>query len=137
MEKLHMPEIKRPTVPFLAVTWHKLTLGPSGDINKVLAPREYGQLKMLRNILEDVTVFVMVWVTSNWRVFTLRTVNSKGLLSAPNTPHIGFLLAHHAVAVNMMQETVPWQVAPLIARFNKEMEELRKTWAEEDAQPSH
>ncbi len=78
MEKFKMPETKKPPVPFLAETWYKLTTGPSGGIKKVLSPREYGQLKMLRNGLEDVAVFVMVWVTSNWRVFTQRAVNAKG-----------------------------------------------------------
>ena len=136
MEKVRMSETKKPTVPFLAETWHKLTTGPVGGVPK-FTPREYGQFKMLRNRLEDVTVFVIVWAAANWRVFSQRAMYERGLSSAAAKPHIGYLLAHYDVAVNMMHETVPWEVAPLMARWKKAMEDERENWAEEDPQPSH
>ena len=43
------------------------------------------------------------------------------LFSAPEKPHIGFLLAHYAVAVNRMAKAVPSQVAAVMERYRAEM----------------
>jgi hypothetical protein len=69
---------------------------------KPLTPKQFGQLKLLRNILEDITLDVMLWAFENWTLFSLEAKRCAGLPCAPANPHIGFLLAHCDVAVNLM-----------------------------------
>jgi hypothetical protein len=90
------------SVPILAYYWkyHTTLMFPS--VARPLTPKEFGQLKLLRKHLGDSTRLVLDWVLNNWSRFCSQAISSAGLSSAPATPHIGFLLAHCAVAVNLM-----------------------------------
>jgi hypothetical protein len=61
--------------------------------------------------------------------YARKPLHARGMDSAATKPHIGFLLAHHDVAVNLMHKIVPEQVATLMARYNKMMQELQESMA--------
>lgn len=91
------------SVPFLAQMWQANMARMSGGVEqKPLTPRQFGQLKLLRNGLEDITWDVMQWVLENWTRFSQEAKRAAGLPCAPANPHIGFLLAHYDVAINLM-----------------------------------
>jgi hypothetical protein len=97
-------KIKR-SVPFLAQVWQVNMMAMSGVFQqKPLTPKQFGQLKLLRNALEDITLDVMLWALENWTVFSQKAKSNAGLPCAPPNPHIGFLLAHYDVAVNLMYD---------------------------------
>ena len=93
------------SVPFLAQMWQANMARMSGVVEqKPLTPRQFGQLKLLRNGLEDITWDVMQWVLENWTRFSQEAKRCAGLPCAPSNPHIGFLLAHCNVAVSLMYD---------------------------------
>ena len=74
-----------------------------GKWQKPLTSRERGQLKQLANTLGARTNEVITWAISNWGKFASSAASCAGVASYPQDPHIGFLLAHCAYAVNRMQ----------------------------------
>jgi hypothetical protein len=78
----------------------KLTSG----IEKQLTPKELGQLKMMRSKLGHLTSEVIERTLGNWPQFCNEAKLSAGLPSSPPSPHIGFLLTHAYVAINLMHE---------------------------------
>jgi hypothetical protein len=117
-------EIKR-SVPFLAQVW-QVNLGAMSGVveQKPLTPRQFGQLKLLRNILEDITLDVMLWVLENWTCFSQKAKSNAGLPCAPPHPHIGFLLAHCDVAVNLMYDIAKSSNTVGAAQFVKNVEHM-------------
>jgi hypothetical protein len=104
-----------------------------------------GQLKYLRNKLSIWANFVTEWALDNWAQFSEQAKLDAGTESAPPTPHIGFLLAHPATAVNLMQSTAQTlnaisvkekyfkrQVQNMVDGFQQQIL-LQATKAEEDA----
>jgi len=97
-----------------------------------LSSKEMGQLKQLRNYLGEETRNVIAWAVDNWRTFSQRARAEAGLCSHPAKPHIGFLLAHHATAINMMLTVVPEQVAKIMAADAKRREEWDRALQEDE-----
>src|SRR5580704_13340604 len=102
MTPSEMPKHTRPVVPFLAGWWNKCMEITYGAVPKPLTPKELGQLKLLRNSIEEVTPAVIGWVIKNWELFCRKAMSEAGLSTAPPKPHIGFLLAHHSAAIHLM-----------------------------------
>lgn len=100
--------------PFsLELLWQSrlLALG-EGKWQKALTQKERGQLKMLANVLGPLTNEVIGWAVANWWKFASKAQTEAGLPCFPGQPHIGFLLAHCAVAVNQMQASTKAQGLP-------------------------
>lgn len=89
-------------MPVLANIWRSNVKRTFGVTPKAFTPKEFGQMKQLRNNLGELTSELIRWSISNWSVLCLDATASAGLPSTPNNPHIGFLLAHYANAVNLM-----------------------------------
>jgi hypothetical protein len=105
MDTDEMPKKGKCSVPCLAVLWQTSIARLSVETEKKpLTPRQFGQLKLLRNGLGDITWAVIDWALNNWWWFSQAARACAGLPCAPATPHIGFLLAHYDVAVNRMVE---------------------------------
>ena len=99
--KMSEPVCKPPSVITLGNIW-RVNVEISFAVTKALTPKEFGQLKRLRDLLGLVTGEVVRWTIGNWRAYSLEVQYSAGLPCFPSTPHIGFLLAHAATAVNIM-----------------------------------
>jgi hypothetical protein len=95
----------RQSVPILARLWQDAVRVVYGDVLK-LQPKEFGQLKVLAQRFEDLTPDLMSWAVSNWGKFSLKAKLNSGLPSVPPKPHVGFLLAHMADAINLMVNSV-------------------------------
>ena len=95
----------RQSVPVLARLWQDDVRIVYGDVLKPL-PKEFGQLKVLAQRLEDLTPDVMYWAVRNWEKFSLDARSNCGLPSVPHKPHIGFLLAHWDDALILMHTKV-------------------------------
>jgi hypothetical protein len=117
-------KVKR-SVPFLAQMWQANMARMNGVVEqKPLTPRQFGQLKLLRNLLEDITWDVMLWALENWTRFSQEAKIRAGLPCAPADPHIGFLLAHHEVAVNLMYKIAKSTNTVGAAQFIKNVDRL-------------
>jgi hypothetical protein len=88
------------SVPALAGLWRSRVEAPF-TFTKPLTPREFGQLKTLRNRLGDLTGQVMEWALNNWGSFAPQAAIEAGSGQWPIHPHIGFLLVHHTVALKL------------------------------------
>jgi hypothetical protein len=80
-----------------------LSSAQDGKYQKALTNKDLGQLKMLSNKLGEITVPVIDYCLHNWAKFAEKAKNAKGLATYPIQPHVGYLLAHHDVAVNLLQ----------------------------------
>jgi hypothetical protein len=87
----------------LVIHWKCQLAAITGDSPKELTPRKAKQLKLLYRSFGMQTKEVVDWALNNWWKFAHEAMYQAGLTSCPPTPHMGFLLAHHAVAVNLMQ----------------------------------
>jgi hypothetical protein len=76
--------------------------GGGGTLSKTA--RERGQLKYLERYLENRTQTVIAYALKNCESFAREASCDSGVRSWPHAPHIGFLLKHHAVAVNMTEQ---------------------------------
>jgi hypothetical protein len=103
MKTVEVPQQKSESqsVPALAILWQSRMKMSLGGGQKPLTPREFGQLKLLRIRLGDVTSEVVDWAMNNWGPFATKATADAGTGSWPAHPHIGFLLAHHAVALEL------------------------------------
>ena len=113
---------KTASVPDLATLWQsRMTVMPGG-FAKALTRKQFGQLKLLKRSLGDSTSQVMDWTLINWRRFSEQARAEAGLLCAPSVPHIGFLLAHHDTAVNLMRSIAAREKAEQELRIKYEAE---------------
>lgn len=71
---------------------------------RALTGQQMGQLKQLKAYIGEDTKAVMAFAIEHWWKFASRAGASAGT-SFPADPHIGFLLKHHAVAVNLLRES--------------------------------
>jgi len=90
----------------LAAFWRDRNAEP-GKYQRPLTGRERGQLGHLQKYLGTETCRVISYALNNWDRFGSRASAAAGLGSWPPSPHIGFLLKHHEVAVNLMQSIAP------------------------------
>lgn len=72
-----------------------------GGYQKPLTGKQCGQLKQLSKYLGDQTKPVIDYVLNHWWKFATQAAAAAGT-SCPADPDIGFLLKHHAVAVNLL-----------------------------------
>ena len=99
--KMSEPVCKPPSVITLGNMW-RVNVEISFAVTKALTPKEFGQLKRLRDLLGLVAGEVVRWTIGNWRTYSLEVQYSAGLPCHPAIPHVGFLLKHVETAVNMM-----------------------------------
>lgn len=128
--------IKPQSVPALAALWRIRIENVYGETPPPLTPKEFGQLKQLRGKLHELTWDVMHRVLDVWPRFSQEAKASAGLPSCPSKPHIGFLLAHCAVAVNLVYDLAKKSDSPAAATFVKmvdhKIEEQKKERAEKE-----
>ena len=89
------------SIPTLGEHWRKRVALITGTAEVQLTPKEFGQLTALKKHLKTETVDVVNWVLDNWSRFSEEAIRG-GPYTAPSTPHIGFFLKHHYVALLMM-----------------------------------
>lgn len=87
-------KVEKQPVLRLASLWQLCVELETDQQPKQLAPREMGQLKLLRKRFGVWTPDVIRWVTDNWSSFSQCAACTADLGCAPSKPHIGFLLAH-------------------------------------------
>src|SRR4051794_3738962 len=90
-----------PTVAVLATLWGSHFVKAGKYRTAKLTPREYGQLKSLRDSLGGSTTEILEWVLNNWQSFACKASEMSSVSSWPANPHIGFLLVHRTVAVGL------------------------------------
>jgi hypothetical protein len=105
-----LQQFHRPITSGLPAFWQSKRAVVFGGYQKPLTTKEKAQLKQLGAHLGDQTRPVIEYVLNHWTAFASRAGVSAGC-SYPADPHIGFLLKHHAVAVELLQPVI---VAPLL-----------------------
>lgn len=102
-----------PSVPLLAILWqsHYEKAFPHAETTS-LTSKQFGQLKLLQKGLGCITAEVIAWTINNWWTFSLQAMFAAGLPSRPSKPHVGFLLRHYGVAVNLRYEAAKNAKAP-------------------------
>ena len=105
------------SVPILAAFWRSRIKIISAGVERPLTPKEFGQLKLLKQCLGTATSEVLDWAMNNWSQFANKAATKAGIGSSPTTPHIGFLLKHYVVAVEQLQS---------IANYKKQEEPMAK-----------
>ena len=89
----------------LGAYWKSRCALVSNNYQKPLTGKEAGQLKQLHTYLGDQTKPVIAYAVEHWWKFASQAGASAGT-SFPADPNIGFLLKHHAVAVNLLMPVV-------------------------------
>lgn len=76
-----------------------------------LSQKEAGQLKLIYRKVGPYAKQVVDYAINNWAKFTCQARLNKGLATSPEAPHIGFLLVHCDVAMNMMlsEKKITWE----------------------------
>jgi hypothetical protein len=97
------------TVMRLAQTWTLVQEAP-------LHPKEFGQLKCLRDRCGPDTLPIIEYVMHWWPEFTDRVRQQTRFESVPPLPHVGFLLKFYMTAVAMMADAFPERVAFVLAK---------------------
>lgn len=131
MTNVEVPKQKSETqpVPVLAALWQSRMKTLFGVVGKPLTPRDFGQLKKLRTCLGGVTSELIDWALNNWGSFATKAAAEAGIGVWPAHPHIGFLLAHHALALELQSiakapvvavNDTPVKAAKPIATFSGE-----------------
>ena len=118
-------------VRFLAGLWQQRMMANFGVVGRPLTPKELGQLKSLRQALGDLTREVIEWMVNsvNWWHFCQQVRAESGLHRAPPDPHVGFLLAHHAIGLRVMRSELRNSIdgADFIRRLDQVRYEQMKT----------
>lgn len=105
-----LKQFHAPSTGNLSSFWQSRCAVIFGGYQKAHTAKEKAQLKQLQVQLGDQAKPVIDYVLNHWNAFTTRAGIAAGC-SYPADPHIGFLLKHHAVAVNLLQ---PAPVAPSV-----------------------
>jgi hypothetical protein len=90
-----------PAKSSLQAFWKARMTTIHGGYQKPLTGKQCGQLKMLSKYLGDQTKPVIDYALNHWWKFATQAAAAAGT-SCPADPDIGFLLKHHAVAVNLL-----------------------------------
>jgi len=94
----------RPRTSSLCDLWISELKAVAGERSvRPLTPKERGQLKNIANGIGANTKQVIVFAIRNWPRFAPKAADCAGLSAWPDSPHVGFLLAHFDVAINMLQ----------------------------------
>jgi hypothetical protein len=86
----------------LAVYWQQKMYMLIKSSPEALSPKQAGQLKQLLRRLGPYAKPVVDYAFASWAKFTAQVIHSKALATCPDIPHIGFLLAHSDVAIDLM-----------------------------------
>jgi hypothetical protein len=134
MKTIEVPKQKSEShsVPALAVLWQSRIKTLFGGLQTPLTQKEFGQLKLLRKSLGDVTSEVVDWALNNWSSFASQAAAQAGTGVWPAHPHIGFLLTHHAVALELHTIATTPAVIPNITPINAAKPKAT-FWAEKKA----
>jgi hypothetical protein len=126
---------KPQSVPAIAELWRNRIEIIYGEPSPALTLKQFGQLKQLREKLQECTWYVVYGAIGIWPQFSQEAQASAGLLSSPNKPHIGFLLTHYDVAVNLLRSLAKNSDSPAAVEFVKMLDrkiaEQKKEWAGE------
>lgn len=114
---------KVPLTGSLGSYWKSRCALVSGKPQKNLTIREHGQLKHLSKALEDQTRPVIAYVVEHWWKFATKAGYTEGT-SFPTEPHIGFLLKHYDVALNLLMDKVP---APAVSSLPATVQSVAPT----------
>jgi hypothetical protein len=97
-----------PMVMQIAQLWNLISESP-------LQPKQFGQLKTLRDRCGPDTLQFIKWVLHSWPEFCDRVRQETSFESVPPLPHVGFLLKFHRIAVAMMADACPERVTYVLA----------------------
>lgn len=106
---------KAPTTGNLGSYWKSRMVLVYGGHQKPLTVKEQGQLKQLHKYLGDQTRPVIDYAINHWIKVSVRAGAIAGT-SYPSEPHIGFLLKHHAVVVNLLTPEVTPTPSPKVVK---------------------
>lgn len=101
--KLKRDPVHHP-VRFLEGLWQRQLSANFGITGRQFTDKEFGQLKSLRKALGDLAPDVIEWMVNqvNWWHYCQQVRVDSGLRHAPPNPHVGFLRAHHGIALKHM-----------------------------------
>lgn len=119
---------QQPTTGSLGAYWKSRCALATGKYQHPLTGKESAQLKQLHAYLGTQTRPVIDYVVEHWWKFANRAAAAAGC-SCPTDPHIGFLLKHHAVAVELL---TPAEVIPPATGVLEGPVQLVATGAETD-----
>ena len=97
----------------LEAYWKSRCALVSNEYQRPLTGKERGQLKQLSKYLGIETKPVIAYAVEHWLKFSTHAAISAGTVGA-ESPHIGFLLKYHAVAVNLLH---PVEKPPVVAEL--------------------
>lgn len=128
--------VKHP-VRFLGSIWQRLMNIKFGIAEQPLTPKEYGQLKVVKQHLGDLTRDLIEWVVDpiNWWYFRQEVRGRWKTLFVPERPDIGFLLKRRGVALRVMRSkliesgTNEELVKKLDAREHQQIKDLALVYA--------
>jgi len=91
--------------------WQACVAAKYGGYQHPPTKQNSGQFKKLGKYLGDQSQAVITYAVDNWWKFAAEASAIAGIGSWPTNPDIGFLLKHHAVAVNLLaKKNMPPQV---------------------------
>ncbi|MDT8071044.1 MAG: hypothetical protein ROO76_23045 [Terriglobia bacterium] len=114
-EKMKLLQNEAVPLSSLVSFWQSRIASVGGGFQKQLTGRDRGQLKMLADKVGAQTKDVIQYAVNNWWKFATKASAMSGVGSFPTAPHIGFLLKHHAVAVNLYMGTSDKTIPPTTA----------------------
>lgn len=91
----------------LGAYWKGLVAEVTGEHQHALTAKERGQLGHLSKYLGAETRQVMAYAVNSWWKFASEAGASAGT-GFPGSPHLGFLLAHYQVALDLLHPPVPF-----------------------------
>ncbi len=100
------PKVAKLATHALAMAWKRHIHEVCGGFVKDLTGKDLGQLKQLLQKLGDASPYALQYAIRNWGKVCFEAKSVKGLSAAPEKPHIGFILAHHDVVMNLMNNSV-------------------------------
>ena len=120
----------------LEMHWNESLAKVSPGYQKALTNKERGQLKMLADQVGAQTSELIEFAIKRWVKFASHAYHQAGLHNYPSSPHIGFLLEHHGVAMNMLLESTAPPKA--VETFEKSAERIfHEQLAIEKAKPEN
>lgn len=102
-ETLEVLKGKTQISPTMESHWRQGLALLSKEYHPPLTTKDKAQLKRLGKLLGDEKFRVVDWCLENWGKFASPAAAQAGLATYPTKPNIGFLLKHHAYAVNRLQ----------------------------------
>jgi hypothetical protein len=91
---------------YLTIMWKQKVGDKYGGFIGDFTEKERGQLKSYITKAGEHAAAAMGWALDNWGSFSFEAKKRSGLLTAPDRPHIGFLLAHYDVAIDCKNSAI-------------------------------